>query len=378
MIIDLDEKRELSKMFVYLYTRVSNKNSQADDSAHQVNSSMAHIAQLSFVLVKSYHDKGSGSITRSLPGMQQMWEDISADSRSNKIIFVYEVSRFSRTWENALPLFELCRKNSLNIYSVSQSLSWIHNVPSANAGFENALTLSQQEYYHICERNRAAAQVRKEKGIKIGAAPYGYMRDPQDKTRFIPNPEEMAQIKRLQDLYVSGKDCYDSAQVLRDADVCIRGLYWTDNSVRMVLKRTGAFNRPFGKNPASYPHPETISYEEAMRPEGPRITAAASSSSASVPVFSFGSMSLNSEKDSSVPEANVGSIEYEEELIYLPDWIIRNKLNSLASQKGYALVWFDRLEKNIIHYINRVLSDADKRLVGEVYINQMLITGRRE
>lgn len=365
-------------MFVYLYTRVSNKNSQAEDSAHQVKNIVMYATERPYVIVKSYHDKGSGSLTRHLPGMKQMWEDISADPRPNKIVLVYEVSRFSRTWENALPLFELCRQNSISVHSVSQNLTWSHSSPSANAGFESALTLSQQEYYHICERNQAARQVMKEKGIKLGSAPYGYMRDPQDKSKFIPNPVEMAQIKRLQDLYVSGKDCYDSAQVLRDEEVGIRGLYWTDNSVRMVLKRTGAFGRPLGNNPSDYPDPETISYEEAMRPEGPRITRVVSEPGPSSFVHSMGNMSVCDKREVSVPGSNTGVIEYEEELTYLPDWIIRNKLNHLASQKNYPIVWFDRREKNLIHYIQYIRGEDDRRLAGDIFSNQMLIVGRRE
>lgn len=397
----------LTNMFAYLYSRVSNKNSQVDESAHQVTSMVNYCTEKGYSVVKTYFDKGTGANTREHSGMKEMWQDIASDSRPNKIILVFEVSRFSRTWENTLPLFEKCRQHSINIHSVSQNLTWNYSVASSNAGFESALTIAQQEYYHTCERNRASVQARKEKGIKIGSAPYGYMRDPQDKTKFIPHPEEMAQIKRLQDLYVGGLDCYDSAQVLRDEDVGIRGLHWTDNSVKMVLKRTGAFKRPFGNNPAVYPHPETICYEEAMRPEGPRITPVQVPIVAkSEPVFEqrpiiqegeagpsnavvvgrragetqiFSPLTIKQEREYPMPESsNVGIVEYGEELTFLPDWIIRNKLNHLANEKRYKFVWFNRREKNMVHYIKEIKNDEDKKLVGEIFSDDMLIIGKRD
>lgn len=225
---------------VYLYTRVSNPQSESVDSAHQIASLTRFAVEQNWRVVKNYHDKGSGASTATLPGMVEMLGDIASNSCPNKMILVFEVSRFSRTWENAIKIFTRLRELKTSVFSVSQYLYWNATSYSANSGFEAVLTTAQQEWYLARDRSIASVSARKAAGHKFGQAPYGFKRS-QDKKSWVENPEEQAQIKQIIALYNGGMSCYDIADEMKRQGKGPRNMWWVESSVRTALQRAGVF-----------------------------------------------------------------------------------------------------------------------------------------
>jgi DNA invertase Pin-like site-specific DNA recombinase len=229
-----------SPLQVYLYTRVSNPQTEAEESAHQTAALTKFATEQGWKIEKSYHDKGSGSQTSKLAGMQEMLSDISSNAHPHKMILVFEVSRFSRTWDNALPIFAKLRELKVNVFAVSQYLMWNASSYSANAGFEATLTTAQQEWYLARDRITASVSARKAAGHKLGQAPYGFKRS-DDKKSWVENPEEQKQIKQLTQLYQAGMSCYDIADEMKRQGKGPRNMWWIESSVRAQLKRAGVF-----------------------------------------------------------------------------------------------------------------------------------------
>lgn len=225
---------------VYLYTRVSNPQNEAVESAHQIGALTKFASEQRWNIIKNYHDKGSGSETANLPGMKEMMEDIGNSIYPHKMILVFEVSRFSRTWANAIPLFAKLREMKVNVFAVSQYLMWNASSFSGNSGFEAVLTTAQQEWYLVRDRCNASIAARKAAGHKMGRAPYGYKRS-VDKMSWVENPEEQAQIQQLASLYKAGMSCYDIADEMKRQGKGPRNMWWVESSVRNALKEAGVF-----------------------------------------------------------------------------------------------------------------------------------------
>ncbi len=175
-----------------LYTRLSVlDNGKVDGDSLESQSALLeqYISQRPYLrLVKTYQDNGYTGTNFDRPG----WDALMEDVRKGKItcIVVKDLSRLGRNYiETGEFLERVCPQLGLRFISVNDG----YDSASLNSTEELAAALKNliNDYYakDISRKCASALSIKRKNGQYIGSyAPYGYLKDPADKNRLIPDP----------------------------------------------------------------------------------------------------------------------------------------------------------------------------------------------
>ena len=100
--------------------------------------------------------------------------------------------------------------------------------------------VAQMERMQICERTKAAMSVKKSRGERIGAVPYGYDLS-SDGTTLVENPAERAVIEEIRSMRSSGGHLQPIARSLTAHGVPTKtgkSDRWTHQAVARILRRS--------------------------------------------------------------------------------------------------------------------------------------------
>jgi len=160
-----------------------------------------------------YIDDGySGLYFSNRPDFQRMMEDIC----SGKIqgVITKDISRLGREHIETSNYIERIFP-SLNVRFIA-ILDNVDSVSHSNEELAQFKTLFNDMYSRdISKKIRAALTAQKKRGqFMSGFAPYGYQKDPNNKHRFIIDPQAAQTVRRIFSLYLSGYSRDGIAQIL--------------------------------------------------------------------------------------------------------------------------------------------------------------------
>ena len=195
----------------FIYVRTSGKHKDAVSIKSQIEA-LKSLARNDYVI---YKDKGisvkkfynyNKTVNRKI-----MINEISKCKEQNINIFIYDVSRFTRSVDDVvcvLKLFKSLKKNvsfvtPLNTYKVFES--------SGRDGFLREVIQAEREYMEIIKRVNSSVNFRKIRGDVFGVAPFGFkaQKDETGKRIFVHNPEELEIVEKIIDLYYSDNLCIE-------------------------------------------------------------------------------------------------------------------------------------------------------------------------
>lgn len=199
-----------------------------------------------FIIVDYYIDDGYTGLNTDRPNFQRMLADIEKGIVNS--IITKDLSRLSRNSFEANYYIEL--------YFLERNIRYISVLDNVDTGTKNSnndmiqfKTLINDWYSKdISRKVKSGVWARKEQGLFVGAkAPYGYMKDENNKNKLIVNKEEAKIVKRIFQMYDSGSTMGQIAKKLQDEKVYCpsyngfeknkNGIYgWNYSTISKILK----------------------------------------------------------------------------------------------------------------------------------------------
>ena len=199
-----------------------------------------------FELYDFYIDDGYTGLNTDRPSFQRMLEDI--ERKKVNCIITKDLSRLSRNNFEANYLLEIYfLENNIRYISILDNVDTYKK--NSNNDIIQFKTLINDWYSKdISRKVKSGVWARKEQGLFVGAkAPYGYMKDENNKNKLIVNKEESKIVKRIFQMYDSGSTMGQIAKKLQDEKVYCpsyngfeknkNGIYgWNYSTISKILK----------------------------------------------------------------------------------------------------------------------------------------------
>ena len=223
-----------------LYCRVSRDDGTEKESNSITNQKrmLSKYAKTNgFKNIKVYEDDGFTGTNFNRPDMQRLLDDVEMGYIST--IIVKDMSRFGREYlqvgyytEHYFP------EKNVRFIAVNDG------VDSANEEDNDFTPLRNfmNELYakDISRKVKSAHRVKGMAGEPLSQPPYGYMKDPENKKRWIIDPEAASVVKDIFKMCLEGKGNETIARILQERQVLIPMAYWQSKG----LPRGGKIKQP--------------------------------------------------------------------------------------------------------------------------------------
>ena len=223
-----------------LYCRVSRDDGTEKESNSITNQKrmLSKYAKTNgFKNIKVYEDDGFTGTNFNRPDMQRLLDDVEMGYIST--IIVKDMSRFGREYlqvgyytEHYFP------EKNVRFIAVNDG------VDSANEEDNDFTPLRNfmNELYakDISRKVKSAHRVKGMAGEPLSQPPYGYMKDPKNKKKWIIDPEAASVVKDVFKMCLEGKGNETIARILQERQVLIPMAYWQSKG----LPRGGKIKQP--------------------------------------------------------------------------------------------------------------------------------------
>ena len=220
-----------------LYCRLSRDDGTDKESnsiENQKKLLTAYAKEHGFENVRIYVDDGYTGTNFNRPDFKRLIQDIEDGFVSTLI--VKDMSRLGREYLETGKYTE--------VYFPSRNVRFI----AVNDGVDSAegeddfvpFRNIMNEWYakDISRKCRSAHKTRGKSGVPLGQPPYGYMKDPEDKTRWIIDPEAAPVVREIFKLYLEGNGIDTIARIMQDEGHLNCTAYWHEKGVGRGGKKT--------------------------------------------------------------------------------------------------------------------------------------------
>ena len=219
----------MNKWKVAAYVRLSSEddNDKSNSITNQIEIIDKYVENKNdIVLVDYYIDNGCSGTDFNRKGFARMMSDIK-DKKVNTII-VKDLSRFGRNHiesdnyiENILPGY------NVRFISIIDDVDSFKNPKSVSSIAVPLKNLMNDQYARdISEKVRSTLKIKQLNGEFIGVtAPYGYLKNPKDKHKFIIDKEASYIVKKIFNMILLGKSRKEIAEHLNNKNVLTPSLY---------------------------------------------------------------------------------------------------------------------------------------------------------
>ncbi|MGN1337004.1 MAG: recombinase family protein [Candidatus Coprovivens sp.] len=181
--------------------------------------------------VEYYIDDGYSGTTFDRPDFNRMIDDI----RKNNIncIILKDLSRFGRNYIEVGKYFDMILPNyNVRIIAINDNIDSFKDPNSINNVIVPFKNLMNDEYARdISNKVRSVLDNKKASGQFIGStAPYGYLRDPNDKHKFIIDKKAAKVVRKIFDMILDGKSRKEVATELNELNILPPALYKNEES----------------------------------------------------------------------------------------------------------------------------------------------------
>lgn len=197
-------KRQQEK-FTALYCRLSQDDGREGESNSIVNQKeylMKYAKEHGFPNPKFYVDDGYTGTNFDRPSFKEMSADI--EKGLVKTVIVKDLSRFGRNYIEVGSYSEIIYPEAgVRFIAIMDNVDTGSLESNEFAAFTNLFN----EWYPK-STSKKVKEVKKAKGLAgehLGAPPYGYLRNPDDKTRWLVDGEAAAVVRRIFSLCMQGK-----------------------------------------------------------------------------------------------------------------------------------------------------------------------------
>ncbi len=222
-----------------LYCRLSRDDGVEGESnsiQNQKKMLKQHAKEQGLDNTRFYVDDGYTGTNFDRPGFQKMIEDIELGYIST--VIVKDLSRLGRRYDTVGYYTDTYfPDNDVRFIAVTDNVDSDEG-ENEIAPFKNIIN----EWYakDISKKCRASYRIRGNSGEPLSQPPYGYVKDPNDKKKWIVEPEAAAIVKDIFQMALEGKSNETIARTLQERKVVVPMVYWEDRGI----KRSGKMRQP--------------------------------------------------------------------------------------------------------------------------------------
>ncbi len=208
-----------------LYTRLSRDDgtdSESNSIANQKRLLAQKAKELGFTNVKFYVDDGYTGTNFNRPGFQELLDDIEMGYIS--VVMVKDLSRLGRDYvsvghftDNYFP------EHNIRFIAVNDMVD-SDDGENEIAPFKNIM--NEMYARDISRKIRSSNRIRGNLGEPLAQPPYGYMKSPENKKKWIIDPDASQVVKSIFRMCIEGKGNEAIAHVLQSNKIYIPMAYW--------------------------------------------------------------------------------------------------------------------------------------------------------
>ena len=208
-----------------LYCRLSRDDgtdSESNSIANQKRLLSQKAKELGFTNVKFYVDDGYTGTNFNRPGFQELLDDIEMGYIS--VVMVKDLSRLGRDYvsvghytDNYFP------EHNIRFIAVNDMVDSDEG-ENEIAPFKNIM--NEMYARDISRKIRSANRIRGNLGEPLSQPPYGYMKSPENKKKWIVDPDASQVVKSIFRMCIEGKGNEAIAHVLQSNKIYIPMAYW--------------------------------------------------------------------------------------------------------------------------------------------------------
>ena len=208
-----------------LYTRLSRDDgtdSESNSIANQKRLLSQKAKELGFTNIKFYVDDGYTGTNFNRPGFQELLDDIEMGYIS--VVMVKDLSRLGRDYvsvghytDNYFP------EHNIRFIAVNDMVDSDEG-ENEIAPFKNIM--NEMYARDISRKIRSSNRIRGNLGEPLAQPPYGYMKSPENKKKWIVDPDASQVVKSIFRMCIEGKGNEAIAHVLQVNKVFIPMAYW--------------------------------------------------------------------------------------------------------------------------------------------------------
>ena len=220
-----------------LYCRLSR-----DDGAEGESNSIANQKKLlakyakehGFTNTKFYVDDGYTGTNFNRPGFQQMLEDMEMGYIST--VIVKDSSRFGRNYLEVGQYTDYYfPEHNIRFIAINDCID-SENGEDDFSAFRNVM--NEMYAKDISRKVRSSHRLRGNAGEPLAPPPYGYVKDPENKKKWIIDPDAAEVVQRIFRLCIEANGNETIARILQDDKVLVPQAYWQSKGMSRGGKKT--------------------------------------------------------------------------------------------------------------------------------------------
>ena len=220
-----------------LYCRLSRDDGMNGDSnsvANQKHLLSQKAKEMGLPNTKYYVDDGYTGTNFNRPGFQQMLSDIEMGFVS--AVMVKDLSRLGRDYVSVGNYTDsYFPDHGIRFIAVNDSID-SEKGESEIAPFKNIL--NEMYARDISKKIRSSHRLRGNMGEPLSQPPYGYQKSPENKKKWIIDPEAAEIVKSIFKMCLDGKGNETIARILQEQKVLVPMAYWQSKSLPRGGKKT--------------------------------------------------------------------------------------------------------------------------------------------
>lgn len=220
-----------------IYCRLS-RDDGTDSESNSIGNQKKLLSQkakeLKLTNTKYYVDDGYTGTNFNRPGFQAMLEDIEMGYVTT--VMVKDLSRLGRDYvsvghytDNFFP------EHNIRFIAVNDLVD-SNDGDNEIAPFKNIM--NEMYARDISRKVRSSHRIRGNLGEPLSQPPYGYMKDPQNKKKWIVDTEAAEVVKSIFAMCIEGKGNETIARILQENKVMIPMAYWQSKGLNKGGKKT--------------------------------------------------------------------------------------------------------------------------------------------
>ena len=221
-----------------IYCRLSRDDERTGESVSIENQRVLltrYVQEQGWNLIQTYVDDGVSGTTFDRPGLNAMISDIRAGKIN--LVIVKDLSRFGRDYiETGKYIDVIFPSLNCRFIALNDGVDTLHHNNEMLAIFKNVM--NEMYARDISRKVRSAHRIRGNLGEPLSQPPYGYRKAPDNKKRWVVDPEPAAVVQRIFRMAMEGKGNETIARALQEDKVMTPMAYWQSQGLNRGGKKT--------------------------------------------------------------------------------------------------------------------------------------------
>ena len=223
-----------------LYCRLSrgdNTDRESNSIANQKKMLLAYAKENHMGNTKFYVDDGYTGTNFNRPDFQELLDDIEMGYVGT--VIVKDMSRFGREYlqvgyytENYFP------DHNVRFIAINDNVDCVDGATDMDDFIPIKNIMNELYAKDISRKVRSAHNTRGRAGEPLSQPPYGYVKDPQDKKRWIIDPEAASVVREIFKLYLDGNGEDTIARIMQEAQHLNCTAYWASKGINRGGKKS--------------------------------------------------------------------------------------------------------------------------------------------